>query len=267
MSMAALLTPVRSDAPAARANPVAKLGASVAVTVVLLLSVDVVSAGVALVLEVALLPWCGLRPRDLLRRLTPILLAAASAGFATAWFGEDSGRVLLGGGLFSVSEGSLVTAGAIVLRVLAVGVPGVVLLATTDPTDLADALAQRLHLPHRFVLGALAGLRLMGLLVEEWRTLALARRARGVGDGDGIAGSLRVLGGQAFALLVLAVRRAGRLALAMEARGFGGTGPRTWARPSTFGALDVAVLAVGVGIAAVSVTASVLMGSWSFVLA
>ena len=43
----------------AGANPLAKLGAGMAVTLVLLISVDWVSATVALMLEVALLPLAG----------------------------------------------------------------------------------------------------------------------------------------------------------------------------------------------------------------
>lgn len=258
-------TAVVSDAPVARANPVAKLAASLIVAVVLLLSVDVVSAGVALALEALVLPWCGLGPRALLRRLWPVLLAAVLAGFATALFGVASGLVLVDAGPFGVSEGSLETALAIVLRVLAVGVPGVVLLATTDPTDLADSLAQNLRLPHRFVLGALAGLRLVGLLVQEWQVLTYARRARGVGDGEGLVGRSRALGGQAFALLVLAVRRGTRLAMAMEARGFGSRPDRTWARASVLTWQDALLVAGGVGIAVTAVVCARLAGTWNLI--
>lgn len=249
------------------ANPVAKLAAALVVAVTLVLSVDPVSGGVALALELLVLPWCGLGPRALLVRLWPVLLAAPVAGFTTALFGHASGRVFLDLGPWLVTEGSLWLGLAILLRVLAVGIPGVVLFATTDPTDLADALAQRLHLPHRFVLGGLAGLRLVGLLVTEWRTLALARRARGAGDARGPVGRVRALAGQTFALLVQAVRRASRLAVAMEARGFGAHPTRSWARPSPLGARDALVVTGGVVVAGAAVAAAVAAGTWTFVLA
>ena len=51
----------------------------------------------------------------------------------------------------------------------------------------------------------------------------------------------------------------------MEARGFGG-GTRTWARESSFSALDAVVAAVGLLIAAGAVTAAVLAGTWNFIL-
>ena len=118
-----------------------------------------------------------------------------------------------------VSEGSLELALATTFRVLAIALPSVVLFATVDPTDLADGLAQILRLPARFVLGALAGLRMVGLFLDDWRALELARRARGVAD----RGRVRRFLGMAFALLVLSIRRGSKLATAMEARGFGST--------------------------------------------
>ena len=70
----------------------------------------------------------------------------------------------------------------------------------------------------------------------------------------------------AFALLVLSIRRGSKLATAMEARGFGGTGARTWARESRFGWREWVLLAVGAAISAIAITAAVLTGSWNFIL-
>ncbi len=249
-----------------RANPVTKLAVSVVITGALVLTVDVVSAGTALALELAALPFCGVPARSLGRVLAPITLSALVAGLVSAVFGVDSGAVLLGGGAFSITEGSLRGGAAITLRVLAVAIPGVVLLVSTDPTDLADALGQQLHLPARFVLGALAALRLVGVLVAQWQVLTMARRARGLGDARGPIGQARVLAGEAFALLVLAVRRGTRLAMAMQARGFGSDEPRTWARPSRFSRRDAVLAVGGLIVAGVSTGAALAAGTWSFVL-
>lgn len=263
------LLAVRGDvdrrAPIARANPVAKLGVSLFVSLVLLLTVDPVTAGVALALQLAALPWCGLGPAALLRRGTVVLAGGLPAGAVTALFGVDGGPQLVGVGPVTVTQGSLVSGVAITLRVLAVGLPGVVLLATTDPTDLADALAQILRLPARFVLSALAALRLFGLLAQEWQALTHARRARGLGD-DGPLGRLRTVAGQVFALLVLAVRRGTVLATTMESRGFGVTSRRTWARPSRLHAGDVALLAGGLLVGVAATAAGVAAGTWRLLL-
>jgi len=252
-------------APIARAHPVAKLAISLVVSLALLLTVDGVTAGVALALELLALPWCGLGPRALARRGWVIAAGAFPAGLVTALYGVDAGRVLIGLGPVTITEGSLAAGLSITLRVLAIGLPGVVLLATTDPTDLADGLAQVLRLPATFVLSALAAMRLFGLLATEWQALTLARRARGLGD-DGPLGRLRTLFGQVFALLVLALRRATVLATAMEARGFGAGGARTWARPSRLARSDVLLILGGVLLAVAATTAGVLAGTWRLLL-
>ena len=256
-----------SRAFVARANPVAKLVVALGVPLALVVTVDVVTAGTALALEVLALPWCGLGPRALWRSGWVVLLSAIPAGVLTAVLaGDEGGDVLVPLGPLSVTTESATAALAIVLRILAIGLPGVVLVATTDPTDLADALAQIARLPHRFVLSALAALRLFGVLAEEWRMLGLARRARGLGD-DGVLGRARVFGGQVFALLVLAIRRGTLLATAMEARGFGVERRRTWARKSRFVWSDAVVALGGVGIAAAATAAGLAAGTWHLVMA
>jgi energy-coupling factor transport system permease protein len=255
----------------AESNPVAKLAVALVIPLLLILTVDPVTAGTALGLELLALPWCGLGPRRLLRTGWVVLLGAVPAGLLTLVFGVDSGRVVAALGPVTVSTGSAVAAAAVTLRILAIGLPGVVLIATTDPTDLADALAQVLHLPHRFVLSALAALRLFSVLAQEWQALTMARRARGFDVGFGRdqgygLGALRRVGGQVFALLVLAIRRATVLATAMEARGFGAASARTWARPSRFAPSDYLVAGGGLLIAGVATTVGVSTGWWNLIL-
>ena len=227
----------------------------------LVLSLDVVSGAVVLVAALAAAPLGAAPVGTVLRRSAPLLVATLLAGITTALYGIDSGPAVLALGPITVTTGSLGYAAAIAVRVLAIGLPGVVLFAGVDPTDLADGLAQRLRLPARFVLGALAAFRLTGLLAEDWRDLSLARRARGVAD----RGRLRRALGQGVALLVLAVRRGTQLATAMEARGFGAPGPRTWARTSRFGGADAVLAVAGFAVAVVAVAAAVLLGTWRFV--
>ena len=262
-----LMTPEIRPSAIARVNPVAKLAVALLISCALMLSIDWVSAAVALALEAILLAWCGLNARQFWLRTAPVWIAAPFGLLTTILYGEDSGAVLWSAGWVSITEGSVALGLAIGLRVLAIGLPGIVLLATTDPTDLGDGLAQVLRLPARFVLGALAGLRLVGMFIDDWHSLALARRARGVGDGGGLRGRAARFRSLAFSLLVLSVRRGSKLATAMEARGFGSDEPRTWARESVFGRRDGLVVLIGVAIAAASITAAILAGTWHFVLA
>lgn len=247
-------------------SPLAKLCAAGILGVVLLLSLDPVSAVVALVFELALLPWAGVPARRLLRILTPLLIAAPFAGLATLLYGRDGGAVLVQIGPWTITSAEVELAVAITLRVLAVALPAVVLFATTDPTDLADGLAQLWKLPARFVIGALAAIRMLGLMRQDWQMLRLARRARGVADGGGPIAALGRLGNQAMALLTIAVRRGSLLATAMEARAFDAPVQRTWARIARFTPRDAWFVVGAAVIAIIAVMMAVMTGAWNFVI-
>jgi energy-coupling factor transport system permease protein len=245
-----------------RVNPVAKLLAALLLAIILVLTIDPVSAGVAVVLELALIPFAGLGWREFWHRTAIVWVAAPLTGLTIVLYGQRSGRVHVEWLLVHVTDGSLWLGLATFLRVLAIGLPAVVLFAKVDPTDFGDGLAQVLHLPARFVLGAFAGIRLAGLFADDRRALELARRARGVAD----RGRLRRLAGLAFALFVLSIRRGSSLATAMEARGFGSDVRRTWARPSRFGPAEFGLIALGAAIAAAATIAAVATSSWNFIV-
>lgn len=248
--------------PFTRVNPVAKLGAALLLAGCLILTVDWVSAGTALVLELAAFPFLGIPARQFWFRTLPVWFAAPLTGFTILLYGKPSGTIYWEWFAVRISDGSIDLAIATAVRVLAIGLPAVVLFITVDATDLADGLSQVWHLPARFVLGALAAFRLVGLFLEDWTFLELARRARGVGD----TGRIRRIPGLVFALLVLAIRRGSKLAVAMEARGFGGNTPRTWARESRFGWREWCVLITGLMVGMMAITAAVATGHWNFIV-
>ncbi|MBX3092556.1 MAG: energy-coupling factor transporter transmembrane protein EcfT [Cryobacterium sp.] len=248
--------------PFSRVNPVAKLGAALLLAACLVLTIDWVSAGTALLLELAAFAFLGVPARQFWLRTLPVWVAAPLTGITILLYGRPSGTVYWEFLAAHVSDGSINLAIATALRVLAIGLPAVVLFMTVDATDLADGLAQVWRLPSRFVLGALAAFRLVGLFLEDWRFLELARRARGVGD----TGRFRRIPGQVFALLVLAIRRGSKLAIAMEARGFGGSVPRTWARESRFGPGEWLTVIAGLMVGMTAIIVAVTTGQWNFIV-
>jgi energy-coupling factor transport system permease protein len=240
----------------ANINPLAKLMAAAVISLVLLLTLDPVSGSVALALELLLLPFAGVPARHLWRSLAPLLVAAPLAGVATLLYGRGGGVLLATLGPWHITDGNIALAIAITIRVLAVVLPAVVLFASTDPTDLADALAQLWHLPARFVIGALAAVRMLAVMGDDWRMLGMARRARGVRGGFS----------RALAFFIIAIRRGSLLATAMEARGFDSAHERSWARTSRWSAADTLVVLGGVALAVVAATAALLTGAWHFVI-
>jgi energy-coupling factor transport system permease protein len=260
--MSLALEPVADPtAPLARRNPVAKLGAALLFSLPLVATLDPLTPALALAVELLLLPFFGVRFGVLARRAWPLALAAVGILVTMVLFAADrTGRELFAVGPFAITTAVVSVALGLVLRVFAVALPGIIVFATTDPTDLADALVQNARAPARFAIGALAAFRLIPLLGDEWRMISLARRARGIDAGRNPLARLRLFGSTAFALLVGALRRGGRLAVAMDARGFDSGTPRTYARRQVFGRADAALLIGAALLSAAALTTSVLAG-------
>lgn len=220
-----LFVTVIAPTRAARLNPVSKIVALVLPSLPILITGDVPTAVVLLVGEALALLALGIGPRLVLRYGWPFALGLAGVTLANF-----------------VASGSFDTVPGVAARLLAIALPGLLLVLSTEPVDLADALVQKLHAPARFAYGALAAFRLLPLLGEEWISLRRARRARGIDAGRNPVAAVKIQAGLLFAVLVAAIRRATRLALAMDARGFGSRPDRTFARTSVLRRLDVVFL-------------------------
>ncbi len=191
-----------------RINPVAQIIAILTLAVTALATIDLLTPAVLVAAELTLLPAAGLiRPRQLVERTWPLLLSAAGVAWVNLLFSAGQ-------------DWDWVGSAALALRVLAVALPGVLFVASTDPVRVADALTVHWKVSTRLAYGALAAIRLAPLLVTEWQAIRLARRARGIDAGRNPLTAVRLIAGAAFTLLVGAIRRGSRLALAMDARGF-----------------------------------------------
>lgn len=242
-------------------SPLAKLAAATVISLGLIVTLDWVSASMALLLELALLPMLGLKLTRLVKLLVPLAIAALLAGLTTALYGRPSGEIFFDFALIHVTQGSISLAIATSLRILAIALPAVVLFATVDPTDLADSLEQRTKLSPRFVIGALVALRLLTLISDDWQQITRARRARGIGDQPRLVQFPK----QAFALFVMSLRRADKLAAAMQARGFGGSRRRTWSRTAPFGTAEIVLIAVATLLVTLALGISIATGHFTFV--
>ena len=245
----------------AHTNPVARVLALLVATTPLLITIDPVSAGVALALELALMPLSGVSARSFFMKATPLLVAAPLGALSMLLYASPGGNVYWQFGPAAISDHSMWLALGIGLRMCAIVMPAIALLDRIDPTDMGDGLAQILHLPARPVLAALAGARMTSLMAADWKALERARRARGVGDASRIRSFLR----GSFSLLVFALRRSGKLATTMEARGFGAEGARTWARVSRLRAADAVLMVVAIALPAIALAASIWAGTLALV--
>lgn len=249
-----------SASPAlAKINPAMRVLAAFLASVPLIISLDVVSSGLCLLIELAVLMGCGLSLRIIIRSTWPVWIGAPTSALAVMLYGKAGGAELWQWGLMLVTERSCILGAATGLRVIAIGIPAIILVLGIDPTDLADALSQHTRLPDRFIYGALASMRLFSVLQDDWAALSASRRSRGLGDERWYRSAVP----QAFALLVLSIRRSTLLATAMEARGFGGSTARSHARVSVIRRQDWVAVLVGFAVPVFSLLVSVAVGTFT----
>jgi energy-coupling factor transport system permease protein len=264
-----LLTPILPDRTSVlgRANPLAKLVAAFVLLLALFVSLDGVTAGIILVALLATLPVSGVGAGALLGRSRLLLLAALSVTVANVLLSpEQVGPTVLQLGPIRIGAETALNGLWLGLRLLAIALAGLLATATSDPVDVADALIQEWRVSPRFALGALAALRLLPSFAREWQIIGLARRARGVEAGSSPVAWVRLLGGRLLALLVGGIRRAARMAAAMESRGLGSRDCRTVARPQSMRQADWGWIAGSVALGAGAIATSVWLGTWRFLL-
>jgi energy-coupling factor transport system permease/ATP-binding protein len=227
---------------AGRSGPLSLLLASIVLVLGAPFISDLRIAMIAVGVQIALAPMVLGIGRPPWRRLLPGLLAVASVSFSN-WL---------------LSPGREVPTGALAgLRVAFFVLPGVLLASRIDPSALGDHLGQRLRLPARPVVAAVAALYRFESLGEQWDQLARVRRVRGLGPGRSPLARGRHIAALTFGLLIQTLRQAGRMAVAMEARGFSApvtaVSPprRTWAEPAPWRPTDSLMLALGLAVAGI----------------
>lgn len=241
-------------------NPVFRLGGAFLASLPLLISLDWVSATVALAAEFIVLMVIGFAPWRVIRSTWPIFIGAPGSALAVLLYGKQGGDTWWQWGWIAITDRSAQLALATALRILAIGIPAIIAVLGIDATDLADGFSELLHLPDRFVYGALAGMRLFSVLQDDWTALTASRRSRGLGDDNKVVAFFP----QAFALLVLSIRRSTTLATAMQARGFGGSSPRSHARISEVHDRDWWFLVACAAIPTIALVSAAFAGTFAF---
>ncbi|MSQ44449.1 MAG: ATP-binding cassette domain-containing protein, partial [Chloroflexi bacterium] len=228
-----------------RRNPTVKFGVVIVLGFMMTFVFNPLTplAWLAVVMVVA---WTtGIRPHRLARLLGPVLVFAFSLLWTNAFLASvpQGEPVLWQWGPFHLTVHGLVQGLALAIRGVSTAAVGLLFILTTDPTLLVVSLVQHGRLPYRWGYALLAGYRFMPGLADELVQIRLARRVRGedVTDERAIYGTWggglrRRANGfsrpfrELRILLTVAILRATRLAIAMDARGFAGITTRTYFR-------------------------------------
>jgi energy-coupling factor transport system permease protein len=224
--MSLLPAPLVAVRPAflTRVTPAARLVAGMAWLIASVLTLDpIVPLRLTAAAFVALVLWSGLPLRRVPGRLAPlgfaILSLTAFSILLSSSNGDRSLAALVELGPARITAPAVSAGIAIGLRVVVIGLTTLLVFGPSDPTRLADSLVQQWHIPDRFAYGTLSALRVAPFMAEDWTIIGAARRLRGLGGG-GPATRLGDAGDRLLVMLVASIRRAERLALAMDARGF-----------------------------------------------
>lgn len=205
----------------ARRNPTVKAALAFVLSLVLVLVLDPITPLLFLTLTLGAGLLAGRIPLGAyLRAFVPLVLVGLGFVWTNALFAVTAeGDVTHVLGPFRISERGLAFGTAIALRGLAVGALSVTFVLTTDPTDLAVSLVRHARLPFRIVYALLAGYRFLPYFTAEYAQVRLAQRLRGGGPSSArrrLTEPARLV----LPLLALAIRRATRIGVAMDSRGF-----------------------------------------------
>jgi energy-coupling factor transport system permease protein len=212
-----------------RLNPVVKLAAFSALILVPTLFLDPALPAAFGIISL-LIGWGlgGISPVVLLRRLAPLVSAAVGlVVFNTLFYGGPRSHLLLALGAIRIWAEGLSLGGSIGLRILCIASYSALFVRTTDPTRLAASFIQQAHVPYRLAYAALAAYRFLPILQQELANIRAAHTVRGAYAGRGLNTWLGQVRRYGVPLLANGIRQAERLAIAMDARGFGALPIRT----------------------------------------
>jgi energy-coupling factor transport system permease protein len=241
----------------ARRDPTVKLAVVLGISLLLIFIVDPVTPTLFLGLAIAVALAGGARPRTIARALVPLTVLGVGFVWSNAVFAATQGPATWTIGPFHASESGLRFGLAIAIRGIAIGILSLTFVWTTDPTDLVVSLIRHARLPFRIGYPLLAGYRFLPFFTDEYAQVRLARRVRGALP-RGLLARGREAVGELVTLLSDATRRATRIAIAMDARGFAAATERTYYRETRLAWGD----ALLVFAAAATTTALLLLSAW-----
>jgi len=191
---------------------------------------------------------------------TPLIFlgaAVGTAGIASLLYGTHRGATLFQWGLMHISDGSIATSSAAMLRILAIALPALLVARAISAHEVLATCAVKRILPDRVALATLIALRLIPVISSDLDETRQARRANG-----------RTSRPFAVALttLVIAIRRAVRMSDVAEIRGFSRSN-RTWSVYRPLGIRDWILITGSVLIGVASMVLVAYLGVWNSAIA
>jgi energy-coupling factor transport system permease protein len=172
------------------------------------------AAGMLLLLAGAGHPW-----KRLLLYASPFILIFISTSTGMMFFGKGE-TTWWRWGLVHITEESFYRGLHLGCRAICMAAAGLLFGLTTRPVKLFYSLMHQWRLPPKYAYSFLAAMRMIPILIEEFQTLRHALAIRGAKRKVSRWNLYARIKMYAIPLLAQSIRRAQRIAVAMEAKGF-----------------------------------------------
>lgn len=211
-----------------RINPSLKLLVMLALFISVLFIHNLnVLINLTIVLFLLFFTFTGYSFKSLLLFLFPFIIIFISTSTSMIFFGKGE-TTWFQWGLIHITQESFFRGLHIGFRALNFALLGIIFSVTTRPVYLFYSLMQQLKLPPKYAYSFLAGVRLIPIMIEEFQTIHYALKVRGASRARGFRGLFEQIKLYAVPLLSQSIRRAQRIAVAMEAKHFSSYSKRTY---------------------------------------
>lgn len=235
-----------ADSPLHRLDPRVKLMGAFIYIISLFIGKNVINYAIAAVILLLIIAISRVPLKYILRGLKPIFILLVFSCVLNVLF-THSEDPYWSFGVLSISREGLINAAYMAVRLILLVIGSSMLTFTTTPTKLCDGLEKafrplnRIHVPvHEFAMMMSIALRFIPILTEELDKIMKAQAARCSSFEQGtLRERARGVVPIVVPLFVNAIRRAGNLALAMEARCYQGGEGRTRMYPLEYKSSDI----------------------------
>lgn len=173
----------------------------------------------------------------------PIAISFLSTGLTMLLFGKGE-AVLWQWGIFKISEESIQHALLLGSKSLSFGFVGFTFILTIQPVLFFYAMMQQFRLPSKYAYSFIAAFRLIPAVTEELMIRRNALKVRNITFSTGIKGTFARLQSYTVPLFAQSIRRAQRIAVAMEAKQYQMGAARTYYYPTRYNKIDAVFVGV-----------------------
>ena len=225
---------------------------------------DYVSYALMIAVTVGLVAVSGVRPRNLLRGMKPLIFIICFTGILNLFY-TRGGTTLFEWWIFTVTTAGIKRAVLMVIRIMMLICGTLLLTYTTSPMALTDGFEilfgplKKIRVPiHEMSMMMSMALRFIPTLIEETDKIMSAQKARGADFETGkLTDRAKALLPLLVPLFVSSFRRADELAVAMESRCYHGGEGRTRMKQLRLVRRDYLALLAGAALLAAVITLNV----------